>query len=112
MKYKTYHAKKTIGSRIRGFVDKHPMAMKGAALGVGMYAAHVAAGAHAHPTAPAHHQPRADQAARGYNPGPRGAFPGPRSSAWYAHQYRHVLPRAAVNIGMQHGTPAQRAYAR
>ena len=38
-------------------------------------------------------------------------LPGPRSPAFYAHRYSHLLPRGAYQAGMRHGTAEQRAAA-
>ena len=38
-------------------------------------------------------------------------LPGPRSPAFYAHRYSHLLPRGAYQEGMRHGTAEQRAAA-
>ncbi len=48
-------------------------------------------------------------AQEGMNPSRRNNdLPGPRSPAFYAHRYSHLLPRGAYEAGMRHGTAEQR----
>ena len=52
---------------------------------------------------------RAAQIARG---GHHRDLPGPRSPAFYAHRYSHLLPRGAFEAGMRRGTAEQRGQPR